>query len=198
MKPTALSLALAGELYLGRSYSEMDCQAFVERCLKDIGISMDLAGSNAWYRKMTWTGTPEECVKRFGSVPAGAFLFILDQDGKEPAKYRGDGIGNASHIGIKTGRTQEQMLQAGLKRIAAKYPDRKTERAAAQRAFRKKVGFGSGAIHSSKTRGCVAASRFANRTISGGWNRVGLWDRLDYGVKINEKLMRNGGDRMDY
>ena len=85
-----------------------------------------------------------------------------------------DGIGNASHIGIKTGRTQEQMLQAGLKRIAAKYPDRKTERAAAQRAFRNKVGFGSGAIHSSKTRGCIASSRFANRTISGGWNRVGL------------------------
>ena len=51
-----------------------------------------------------WVGTPEECVETFGLVPAGALLFILEQDGKEPAKYRGDGLGNASHIGIKTGR----------------------------------------------------------------------------------------------
>ena len=99
----AAELAQAGFKYIGRSYEEMDCQKFVERCLKDCGNSTDLPGSNAWYRKMTWTGTPEECRKKFGSVPAGAFLFILEHDGKEPEKYRGDGIGNASHIGIVTG-----------------------------------------------------------------------------------------------
>ena len=124
----------------------MDCQAFVERCLKDIGIDLNLAGSNAWYRRMTWTGTPEACLARFGRIPAGAFLFILKRDGKEPAKYRADGIGNASHIGIGT-------------------PD--------------------GAIHSSASRGCVARSAFAGRTIPGGWNRVGLWAALDYGPDIS-------------
>lgn len=99
----AAQLARAGYTYLGRLYSEMDCQAFVERCLRDCGLSINLPGSNAWYRKMTWTGSPEECKQRFGSIPPGAFLFILEQDGKEPEKYRKDGIGNASHIGIYTG-----------------------------------------------------------------------------------------------
>ncbi len=148
MKARAKDLALAGEKYLGRSYQEMDCQAFVEQCLRNVGISLNLAGSNAWYRKMTWVGSPEECRQKFGSVPIGAFLFILASDGKEPAKYREDGIGNASHIGIRTGR-------------------------------------GDGAIHSSQTRGCVAESVFRDKTIRGGWNRVGLWDELDYGEMVN-------------
>ena len=134
----------------------MDCQAFVERCLKDVGIDLNLAGSNAWYRRMTWTGTPEACLARFGRIPAGAFLFILKRDGKEPAKYRADGIGNASHIGIGT-------------------PD--------------------GAIHSSASRGCVARSAFAGRTIPGGWNRVGLWDALDYGLDINRLLSVSSTDK---
>ena len=107
MKIDAAVFSLAGDKYLGRSYSEMDCQAFVERCMADCGYRKDLAGSNAWYRECLssgWAGTPEECLKAFGLIPKGALLFILEQDGKEPAKYRGDGIGNASHIGIKTGR----------------------------------------------------------------------------------------------
>ena len=146
MKPSASALADAGASYLGRPYAETDCQAFVERCLRDIGIGLNLPGSNAWYRRMTWTGTPEECRACFGRVPAGAFLFILKDDGREPAKYRADGIGNASHIGIRTA---------------------------------------DGAIHSSASRGCVAKSAFAEKTVRGGWNRVGLWDALDYGPDIH-------------
>ena len=100
-------LAEAGVKYLGVSYSKMDCQAFVEQCLRDCGLEKNLAGSNAWYREVAAHGavmTPEECVERLGFVPAGAFLFILEQDGKEPAKYRKDGLGNASHMGIVTGQ----------------------------------------------------------------------------------------------
>lgn len=89
--------------YLGIPYDQMDCQAFVETCLRDIGIRINLPGSNAWYRKMNWIGSPEACKKTFGSIPKGAFLFILDQDGKEPDKYKADGVGNASHIGLYTG-----------------------------------------------------------------------------------------------
>ncbi len=100
---TALSVSLQGEKYLGKPYSEMDCQAFVEACLRDAGIDADLAGSNAWYRTMDWTGTPEECKELFGSIPKGAFLFILEFDGNEPTKYKKDSVGNASHIGIYTG-----------------------------------------------------------------------------------------------
>lgn len=154
---TGMSLAEAGFKYLGTPYSEMDCQAYVERCLRDCGIRKDLAGSNAWYRLVMregWVGTPEECKAMFGFIPVGAFLFILKQDGREPAKYIGDGIGNASHIGIYTGK-------------------------------------GEGAINSSSSRGCVCESRFRGKSINGGWNRVGLWNKIDYGKTINSIL--NGG-----
>lgn len=92
--------------YLGVKYSVMDCQKFVERCIADCGIKIDLAGANTWFRYVMEHGavmTPEECVKQLGCVPKGAFLFILKHDGKEPEKYRNDGIGNADHIGICTG-----------------------------------------------------------------------------------------------
>ena len=147
-KANGAELAQVGFKYIGIPYSELDCQAFVEVCLADCGIKKNLPGSNAWYREVAqngWVGTPEDCVAKFGTVPKGAFLFILKNDGGEPDKYKPDGIGNASHIGIVTGT-------------------------------------GKGAIHSSASRVCVCESEFHNKTIkNGGWNRVGLWDAVDYG-----------------
>ena len=102
-KASAEKFADAGKKYLGAKYETMDCQDFVEQCMRDVGLKKNLPGSNTWYRYMTWVGTPEDCKKKFGSIPKGALLYILLNDGKEPEKYRGDGIGNASHIGIKTG-----------------------------------------------------------------------------------------------
>lgn len=164
-------LATAGCRYLGVPYSEMDCQAFVEKCLRDCGIDMNLAGSNAWYRFVMqngWTGSPEECKKEYGRIPPGAFLFILKQDGGEPGKYKGDGIGNASHIGIYTGMTGKEMVRAGI--------DAGDKDAAAW-------DYGDGAINSSSSRGHVCTSKFAGKSISGGWNRIGLWTgAIDYGL----------------
>ena len=100
-------LGSAGFKYLGVPYSQMDCQAFVEQCLRDCGLDKNLAGSNAWFREVNKNGvimTPEECVKELGTVPKGAFLFILEHDGGEPEKYKPDGLGNASHIGLVTGK----------------------------------------------------------------------------------------------
>ena len=146
-----------GFKYIGIPYSTMDCQAFWEKCLSDCGFYKNLAGSNAWYREIMNNGvilTPEECVKQLGRVPPGAALFILKQDGKEPDKYRKDGIGNASHIGICTGSR------------------------------------GKGAIASSASRGCVAESEFHGKSINGGWNRVGLYDKVayDYGNGSGEPV----------
>lgn len=104
MKPLAADLIGAAYRQIGIPYDVMDCQAFVEECLREIGAYKNLPGSNAWYRAMNWTGTPEECARAFGRIPDGAFLFILEQNGKEPEKYKADGIGNASHIGICTGK----------------------------------------------------------------------------------------------
>ena len=139
-------LGIVGFEKLGTPYKEMDCQAFIEWCLRQCGLKKDLAGSNAWYREVLKNGTvmtPEECVKQLGKVPAGAFLFIHAFDGGEEKRGYRDGLGNASHIGIVTGK-------------------------------------GEGAIHSSSSRGCVAESGFRGKTIRGGWNRVGLWNRVSY------------------
>lgn len=102
---TGQEISEAGFKYIGTPYSVMDCQAFVEKCLADCGIRKDLAGSNAWYRYIMangWVGTPEECRSHFGYMPLGVFLFVQKDDGGEPGKYRGDGIGNVNHIGIYT------------------------------------------------------------------------------------------------
>ena len=108
MKISAIDFSLAGDKYLGRSYQEMDCQAFVEKCMADVGYRRDLGGSNSWYRECRlhgWVGSPEECAKEFGSVPKGALLFILEPVGpKTPAKFRDDGVGDVTHMGIVTGR----------------------------------------------------------------------------------------------
>ena len=108
LRISGLEFSKAGDKYLGRSYQEMDCQAFVEKCMADVGYRKDLGGSNSWYRecmKHGWVGSPEECAKEFGSVPKGALLFILEAVGpKTPAKFRNDGIGDVTHMGIVTGR----------------------------------------------------------------------------------------------
>lgn len=152
MKHDAVAFSWAGDKYLGRSYDEMDCQRFVEKCMSDVGLHEDLAGSNAWYRQVMrngWVGSPEDCKKQFGSIPKGALLFIHAFDGGEEKRGYHDGLGNASHIGIKTGRND-------------------------------------GAIHSSATRGCVATSKFQDKTIrNGGWNRVGLYNKFTYGKSID-------------
>ncbi len=92
----------------GMSLKGMDCQGLVEYCLIQAGVpkaACGLTGSNAHWRACVWRGTPEECKKAFGSIPGGAALFIVDDDGGEPAKYQGDGYGNASHMGLWLGDT---------------------------------------------------------------------------------------------
>ena len=71
-------LGEAGFRYLGVPYSKMDCQAFAEQCLRDCGLEMNLAGSNAWYREVMKNGailTPEECVKQLGFLRGPSFSF---------------------------------------------------------------------------------------------------------------------------
>ena len=177
MKYSAEEFSLAGDQFLGQPYSKMDCQTFVENMMRQIGLDMNLKGSNAWYREVRkngWVGSPEECKKKFGSVPKGALLFIHAFDGGEEKVGYHDGLGNASHIGTKTGRTGADMVR------------RATEAGASNAG---QFNFGDGAIHSSSTREHVATSEFADRTISGGgWNCVGLYKKFSYGEAIDKIL----------
>ena len=170
--------------YLGTPYSRLDCQALVEKALSDAGLKINLAGSNAWIREVMadgWVGTPEECKRKYGTIPAGAFLFILKNDGGEPAKYQGDGVGNASHIGIYTGMTGAEMVAVSGNPNNSKY------------------NYGDGAINSSSSREFVCTSRFNGKSINGGWNRCGVWNRINYngggeGLKVDYQARVFGGN----
>ena len=119
---SAEQFSLEGDKYLGRAYSEMDCQEFYERCAVDAGLKKDLKGSNAWYReflKNGWVGSPESCKTQFGSIPKGATLFIHAFDGGEEKRGYHDGLGNASHIGIKTGRGKGAIHSSSTRQCVA-------------------------------------------------------------------------------
>ena len=94
-------------------YSDVDCQAFCELVLKDIGVRKsngavyNWKGSNDMARNATsWIGTKEECIKQFGSIPLGAWAFKWDDTGNEKERGYYDGKGNYSHIGIYVGNDQ--------------------------------------------------------------------------------------------
>lgn len=92
-------------------YSQVDCQAFCELVLSDIGVrqpdgrAYNWKGSNDMARHaVSWIGTKEECIKQFGTIPLGAWAFIWEnKTGNEKARGYNDGKGNYSHIGIYVG-----------------------------------------------------------------------------------------------
>ncbi|MCI5956374.1 MAG: peptidoglycan-binding protein [Clostridiales bacterium] len=88
----------------GMSLAGMDCQGLCEYLLIECGVprqECNLSGSNAHWRACAWRGTPEECTARFGRVPAGAWVFIVNEDDSSASeKYRGDGLGDANHMGV--------------------------------------------------------------------------------------------------
>ena len=92
------------------TYDNVDCQAFCELVLKDIGVRQsngavyNWKGSNDIARHAcSWIGTKEECIKQFGFIPLGAWAFIWDNTGNEKQRGYYDGLGNYSHIGIYVG-----------------------------------------------------------------------------------------------
>ena len=159
------ALAKAGCKYIGTPYSKIDCQKLWEKMLADCGLSMDLGGSNSWYRYIMqhgWCGTPEECKKKYGCIPAGATLFIREEVSEStPEKFRDDGIGDITHMGDYTAMTGAEMCDIAIGEGVGD-ADR--------------YNFGNGAIHSSSSRGGVCTSKFEGKTIpNGGWNRIGLF-----------------------
>lgn len=107
-KPSAELFSQQAQKYLGTPYANppkgYKCDSLVEQCLANVGVNCNWDGTNTLMRTpadVAWIGTPEECVKTFGRIPLGACPMIHSDNGGEPSKYRGDGIGNYSHIGIK-------------------------------------------------------------------------------------------------
>ena len=100
--------------YTGISYEDLDCQAFVERVLRDVGVRKpdgsvyNWRGSNSMWRNIPgWRGTLDECRTEYGDIPLGAWVFIVKHDGGEKDKGYNDDKGNATHVAIYCRNTSE-------------------------------------------------------------------------------------------
>ncbi len=97
--------------YDNLTYDDVDCQAYCELVLKDLGVrksngtAYNWKGSNDMARHaVSWIGTKEECIRQFGFIPMGAWAFIWENTtGKEKERGYTDGKGNFSHVGIFVG-----------------------------------------------------------------------------------------------
>ncbi|HPJ01765.1 MAG TPA: peptidoglycan-binding protein [Candidatus Limiplasma sp.] len=100
----AKSLLLMGTIpYVlgGETLKGMDCQGLVEWTLRELGLQADYRGTNdMWRNLVTVKGSIEDGVARFGKIPLGALVFIVDHDGGEPDIYQDD-EGNAWHVYVK-------------------------------------------------------------------------------------------------
>lgn len=141
-------------------YSELDCQAFMEKIFSVCGQKISYRGSNDMYRNAcSWVGTLSEA-KRLGYLVPGAALFIQAFDGGEGERYKSDGKGNASHVGMYVG---ENALEDDDKNGKARICN---------------------VVHSSASMGRVAGS-----TLKNAWTHVGLWKNVDFGLSVSTEQL---------
>ena len=106
----AFALEAVNGDYIGIPYTSLDCQAFVEKVLYNAGVkkangsAYNWKGSNSmWRNALSWRGTYQEAINKFGSIPFGAWLFTVKDDGGEKERGYHDDQGNAAHVGIYVG-----------------------------------------------------------------------------------------------
>ncbi len=99
------------------SYKQMDCQAFLEHCINENGSpKINYRGSNDMFRNaLNWVGTLKEA-ETLGYLQPGVWVFIRDFDGKEPQRYKKDGLGNAHHVGMYTKKPGIEVVHSSASR----------------------------------------------------------------------------------
>ena len=157
MKPIGKSVAAAAvqAVGVGYTYDEMDCQAFVEHCVKQAGGEMEYSGSNDMARNAVWLGTLENAKASGKLVPGAGMLIHEDTEANLPAQYRGDGLGDFSHVGLYVGEN------------ALTDTDKNGQKRACD------------VVHSSYSMGRVAGS-----TLKNGWTHVMWFPEIDYGMDV--------------
>ena len=155
MKPTANQVARAATLaaHVGYTYDELDCQAFVEHCVRQAGGRMDYLGTNDMARRAAWLGTLDEARAQGRLVPGAGLLIREATEANLPARYAGDGLGDFSHVGLYVGEN------------ALTDTDKNGRRRACD------------VVHSSATMGRVAGS-----TLQNGWTHALWFSEIYYAV----------------
>lgn len=155
MKPTGNQVARAATLaaHVGYTYDELDCQAFVEHCVRQAGGRMDYLGTNDMARRAAWLGTLDEARAQGRLVPGAGLLIREATEANLPARYAGDGLGDFSHVGLYVGEN------------ALTDTDKNGRRRACD------------AVHSSAAMGRVAGS-----TLQNGWTHALWFSEIDYAV----------------
>lgn len=155
MKPTANQVARAATLaaHVGYTYDELDCQAFVEHCVRQAGGRMDYLGTNDMARRAAWLGTLDEARAQGRLVPGAGLLIREATEANLPARYAGDGLGDFSHVGLYVGENAlTDTDKNGRRRVCD-------------------------VVHSSATMGRVAGS-----TLQNGWTHALWFSEIDYAV----------------
>lgn len=114
--------------YNSLKYSQVDCQAFCEKVLKDLGVRKsngavyDWRGSNdMWRNAVSWRGTVDDAIKKFGGIPVGAWAFMVSHDGGEVARGYHDDMGNAAHVAIIVNKSRVRDSTKGTGRDGVAY-----------------------------------------------------------------------------
>lgn len=167
MKPTANQVARAATLaaHVGYTYDELDCQAFVEHCVRQAGGRMDYLGTNDMARRAAWLGTLDEARAQGRLVPGAGLLIREATEANLPARYAGDGLGDFSHVGLYVGEN------------ALTDTDKNGRRRACD------------AVHSSATMGRVAGS-----TLQNGWTHALWFSEIDYAVTAGAGVGAGGAN----
>ena len=167
MKPTANQVARAATLaaHVGYTYDELDCQAFVEHCVRQAGGRMDYLGTNDMARRAAWLGTLDEARAQGRLVPGAGLLIREATEANLPARYAGDGLGDFSHVGLYVGEN------------ALTDTDKNGRRRACD------------VVHSSATMGRVAGS-----TLQNGWTHALWFSEIDYAVTAGAGAGAGGGN----
>ena len=156
MKPTANQVARAATAaaHVGYTYEEMDCQAFIEHCVRQAGGSMDYRGSNDMARGAAWLGTLSQARAQGRLVPGAGVLYVYLLNGGKPARaLRRRRPGRLQPCGPLRGRGRPH-------RHRQKRQDAQLRRGAFQRYHGPRAG----------------------STLQGGWTHVLWFPDIDYGA----------------
>ena len=82
--------------YIGIPYKTLDCQAFVEKVLKDCGYTHNWRGSNhMWRDALKWKGTRQEYKETYGTdIIPGVWVFGWRDDAGDGKTHVANQCGN--------------------------------------------------------------------------------------------------------